>query len=127
MCGCGRGGKPNANRQYQDLKLQAPAQWHSIEQNLFWAGAFLLFGKLNAQQIGRCVLDKLRIQIQWKTIQNSVSKLHNSQLICNKTAVTHFDARNTGRTDGRTIVHTFGPNSRPWKRSQHRANKRIVR
>lgn len=34
------------------------------------------------------VSNKLRKQIQWKTIRNSVSKLNNSQLICNKTAVT---------------------------------------
>lgn len=34
----------------------------------------------------------MRKQIHWKTIRNSVSKLNNSQLICNKTAVTILNA-----------------------------------
>lgn len=58
--------------------------------------SFLFISLFSSKQIGSttrpsvvfCVcLDKLRKQIHWKTIQNSVSKLNNSQLICNKIAV----------------------------------------
>lgn len=62
--------------------------------------SFLFISIFSSKQTGStarpsvvfCVcLDKLRKQIHWKTIQNSVSKLNNSQLICNKTAVAISD------------------------------------
>lgn len=88
-------------RAFAAIRSQTPAPPPRILL-LSWCNfiSFLFISIFSSKQTGStakpsvvfCVcLDKLRKQIHWKTIQNSVSKLNNSQLICNKTAVAISD------------------------------------
>lgn len=74
--------------------------------------------------------DKLRKQSHWKSKQNSVSKLNNSQLICNKTAVTNSMHRYASEeTQQNFYSHTCSPSlSLPhdhWNDPPLGNNKRI--
>ena len=119
----------NTNRQYQIENAHTATQWPNRTEFICFSlcvcffcsffvcrlvSVFFDLGKIESttthSPVSRSlaatvfVSDKLRKQIQWKTIWNSVSKLNNSQLICNKTAVTI--EYSLSRTVWESLTHT---------------------